>query len=249
MKSWKSKVTAGTTILTACGVLNSCALFGGGKYASQTEVETDVPESLEQGKPSPGPTAGPAAYAENSGVPSSSNLIDAPDPYTGPAPGANRSGTPGGASVTSLPPDSSRNLIDIPKPDPAFGSVSLHNSRPPAEMLSLGPPLTPATPRMGLASGAGANAAGSKVVTTKIAPLAPAAKDSEITNAPKALPSIPSEPGVPLLHSGSRLNDFYKDLHGQLLDKKVVENKVPADNAAAASPSTDLSVPPPPPSE
>jgi hypothetical protein len=248
MKSWKSKLTAGTTIVTMCGALNSCALFGGGEYASQTEVETEVPESLDQGKPSAGPT-GAAAYADTGAVPPSSNLIDVPDPYSAASSAPLPSGISGGASLTSLPADSARSLIDIPKPDPSFGSVSLHNSRPPAEMLSLGPPLTPASPRMSLAPGTPANPAGSKVVTEKIAPLAATPKESEVASAPKALPAAPAEPGVPLLHSGSRLNDFYKDLHGPLLDKTVVENNAPADAAAIAPPAGDDSVPPPPPTE
>ena len=248
MKSWHSKITIGLTLAAACGSLNSCALFGGGKYANQTEVETEVPASLEQGKPSTGPSPDQAAtYAATSGVPVTSNLTEVPEPYplagqTPPLPDSK----PGGASLTSLPADSSRDLIDIPKPD--FGSVSVHNPRPPAEMLSVGTPTAQASPRMSL--GPDTASASGKIIREKVEPLTSiAAKESEIASAPRAVKSASAEPGIPLLHSGAKLSDFYRELHGELLDSAVVSNQVPPDTTAPAPNADSLAVPPPPPAD
>jgi hypothetical protein len=257
MKFRFSKITISLALITGCGALNSCRLFGDNKYASQTEVETEVPESLEQGKPTAGPAAvNEGAIAINDGVPPSSNLTEIPTPYGSaielPAspgsPSSVTSVTPGGASLTGLPPDRSRDLIDIPKPD--FGTVSVHNTRPPAEMLSLGPPLKPVTRMsLGLNPGAGPSTAG--VIQEKVQPLAPTtdkSSDAEIASAPKAVKSIPSsEPGVPMLLGSARLSDFYQSLHQPLLESAVVEN-IPADSAPPAS-ADELAVPPPPPAD
>src|SRR6187431_1408602 len=100
MKSRFSKLYTGVALIAACGSLTSCALFGGGKYADQTEVETEVPDSLEQGKPSTGPaTASGNSYASNPGVPATSNLAEVPDPWQPPPsqlpplPGTSQTGT------------------------------------------------------------------------------------------------------------------------------------------------------------
>lgn len=258
MKSSLSKITTGLALLAACGALNSCRLFGDGKYASQMEVETDVPESLEQGKPSPGPAAGKAdLYAANTGVPVTSNLTEVPEPYAPATPVSSLPGSPataspapvGGASLTSLPADASRDLIDIPKPE--FGSISVHNTRPPAEMLSLGPPLKPAA-RMSLGSSSPSGGPSAGVVKEKIEPLASTPPDAEIASAPKAVKSAtalanPAEPGIPLLLSGARLSEFYQQLHQPLLASPVVDNQLPADSASTAPSAEELSVPPPPP--
>src|SRR5689334_22593843 len=109
MKSWLSKASAGLSLLAACGTMSSCALHGNG-YAGQTEVETDVPESLEHGKPSKGPSGGQSsALASNAGVPATSNLIESPEadvaPAPPPLPAKGAAGAPGGASVVGLNPD------------------------------------------------------------------------------------------------------------------------------------------------
>jgi len=258
MKSSFSKITTGLALLTACGGLNSCRLFGGGEYASQMEVETEVPESLEQGKPSQGPAAGQTAlYASNAGVPATSNLTEVPDPYPPSSqlpslPGSQGTlsfAPAGGASLTSLPADSSRDLIDIPKPE--FSSISVHSTRPPAEMLSLGAPLKPAT-RMSLGSPTPSGAYTVGVVKEKVEPLSSTPPDAEIASAPKALKGEPSpvastEPGIPLLLGGARLSDFYQALHQPLLESPVVANQIPADSASLAASAEELSVPPPPP--
>ena len=254
MKFRFSKITISLALLTGCGALNSCRLFGDHKYASQTEVETDVPESLEQGRPSVGPAAEHAgAVALNDGVPPSSNLAEIPTPYGSaielPSPSGSPSPvTPGGASLTSLPTDRNRDLIDIPKPD--FGNVSVHNTRPPAEMLSLGPPLKPVT-RMSLGHNPGAGPSTAGVVQEKVLPLAPAtdkSSEADIASAPKAVKSPPStEPGVPMLLGSARLSDFYQSLHQPLLESAVVEN-THADSAPPAS-ADELAVPPPPPAD
>ena len=238
MKSWFSKVSTGLVLVSACGVLNSCKLFGGGKYASQTEVETDVPESLEQGKPSSGPAGG--AASPTNGVPATSNLVDVSDPWQSPT----QPPLPGGLAAGSLPADGPRDLIEIPKPD--FNNVSVHSNRPPAEMLSLGPPVTPASTRMSLGTAPGGLQA-PRLVRETVQPLPPITPaDSDLAAAPKALPGN-SEPGVPLLHGTARLADFYKGLHEEVLTSTVVDNNTT--EPAPADSSDSLSVPPPPPDD
>lgn len=258
MKSSFCKITTSLALLTACGALNSCRLFGGGEYASQTEVETEVPVSLEQGKPSQGPPAGQTElYASNPGVPSTSNLTEVPGPYPPSSQLPSLAGSPatlssapvGGASLTSLPADSSRDLIDIPKPE--FSSISVHNTRPPAEMLSLGTPLKPAA-RMSLGTPSRSGDYTAGVVKEKVEPLSSTPLDAEVASAPKALKSEPSpvasaEPGIPLLLGGARLSDFYQVLHQPLLERAVVNNQLPAEPASPAPSAEELSVPPPPP--
>jgi len=255
MKSRFSKLSAGLTLIIAGGTLNSCALFGGGKYAKQMEVETEVPESLEQGKPSTGPSAGQTdLYAANSGVPATSNLVEVPDPWQPPGqlpplPGTSQPGTsqPGGASLTGLPPEGGRPMIDIPKPE--FDNVSVHNVRPKAEGLSIGSPLPPAGSRMSL-SGARPGYLSSGVVKETVEPLATTApKESEIASAPKAVTSGNAEPAVPLLHSGARLSDFYQNIHQELLTASVVENQAPPAETVVSPTDESLSVPPPPPAD
>ncbi len=254
MKSRFSKITTSLALVTACGALNSCRLFGGGKYASQMEVETDVPESLEQGKPSQGPPGGQTGVAAaNDGVPATSNLAEIPAPYnsSGDLPGlpgtpyAAPPSAPGGGSLTGLSSDNTRDLIDIPKPE--FNSISVHNTRPPAEMLSLGQPIKPGS-RMSLGKTQinGITTAG--VVQEKVEPLVTdtALSDSEIASAPKAVKSDQdsNNTGIPLLLGGIRLSDFYQELHQPLLQGAVVENQVSSSPPQAAD---VLSVPPPPP--
>jgi hypothetical protein len=254
MNSWSSKITISVALLTACGSLNSCRLFGGGKYASQTEIETEVPDSLDQGRPSTEPSAGStASYATANGVPVSSNLIETTEtiPLPGdlsPLPGSQPSSVTGGPALSSVPSDSSRALIDIPKPD--FSSVSVHSPRPPAQMLTLDGPAK-ATPRMSApASSLRPYTSGlAKETLQPSAPVVPAStspspSEAEIANAPKAT-STDSDPGVPLLHSGARLSDFYAVLHQPLLDQTVVENTPIAD--PDMPPATDDSAGPPPP--
>ncbi len=250
MTSQLSKITTSLALLAACGTLNSCRLFGGGKYSSQTEIETDVPESLEQGRPSTGPAAGQPGYVTANGVPMGSNLIETTDTIPSgldsvPLPGST---TTGGAALTSASLDPSRSLIDIPKPD--FASVSVHAPRPPANMLTLDSP-SAATPRMSLPPGARPYTAMVKETVKPLPAVAPAAVDlpteAEIAGAPKAAKSTPPEPGVPLLHSGVRLSDFYAALHQPLLEQTVVENNTPAADAANVPVPDDASLPPPPP--
>ena len=94
-----------------------------------------------------------------------------------------------------------------------------------------------------------ASAAG-KVVREKVEPLTTIAPpEAELASAPKALKSAPAQPGIPLLHSGAKLSDFYRDLHGELLDSAVVSNQAPPDATAPAPIGDGLAVPPPPPAD
>lgn len=252
MNSWTSKITTSLTLLGACGLLNSCKLFGGGEYSDQTEIQTDVPESLEQGRASAGPR-GSATYTSTESVPASSNLVETSENIPGvneiaPLPGIRSTG---GAPVASAPVTSNRDLIEIPKPD--FGDVSVHNTRPPAQMITLGDPLPPSARMSNSKPSRIPNSALAKEALQSIG--APASGDSgppaavripseaELTGAPKALSAAsaadPVAPGVPLLHSGTRLSDFYASLHQPLLEGAVVENTAP--------PADDNALPPPPP--
>jgi len=258
MNSWTSKLTVSVALLTACGSLNSCRLFGGGKYSSQTEIETEVPESLNHGKPSAEPpTSKTAAYATSNGVPVSSNLIETGDPIPTPGDLAPPASAPtrtvaGGAALSSLPSEPSHDIVEIPKPD--FSNVSLQNPRPPARMLTLESPAksssrvsAPATSSQPYTAAVvkepAPPPATAKTTPPKTAPSIPS--ESEIASAPKASKAAP-EPGVPLLHSGTRLSDFYANLHQPLLDQGVVENHTPATDPAAP-PSDDTNIPAPPP--
>jgi hypothetical protein len=246
MKSWLSKASNGLALFAACGAMSSCSLFGGGKYASQTEVETEVPESLEHGKPSKGPSASEAStYASSAGVPATSNLIDSPegDPPPVTSPSTTSSGTPGkpgGASLVGLSQDNAKDLIDIPKPE--FNDISVHNTRPPAEMLSLGPPPKPARAVLG-ANTPPSRPAHETPEPPKTEPAAP-----EVANAPAALKNEP-ETAVPLLHSGGGLSDFYQNIHKEILESSAAVTKAPAGSPATTPSDETLAVPPPPPGD
>jgi hypothetical protein len=275
MKSWFSKASAGLALAAVCGTFSSCALHGN-KYAGQTEVETEVPDSLENGKPTTGPAGGQTkAYAANSGVPATSNLIDAPDTAIPSAPlpplpsAAPANSDRGGASVVGLTPDSGRELIDVPKPE--FNDVSVHSTRPPAEMLSLGEPLKPA--RLGKTVPAAmpktpgkvepASAPAPEVALPPPAPApeppaapAPAPKETEVANAPKASKNGSGEAGVPLLQSGGNLSSFYQNIHKEILDAGAAPNNANANtNSGVVTPPPSgaaadaLAVPPPPPAD
>ncbi len=256
MKSWPSKITTGMAAFGVCGLLNSCQL-GAGKYSSQTEIEADVPESLEQGKPSEGPPQGPSSYAGNQGVPSNSNLLETTEAFP---PNLNSTAfngdtSTGGAPIPSNPADPALNLIDIPKPD--FASVSVHSPRPPANMIKLDS--TQAAARMSLPPGPRPGSAVASETVQPLPPVSPSAEtspaapsDAEIASAPKASPAetvesiTPLEPGVPLLHSTASLSDFYAQLHQPLFDHTVVENTAPPAEAAPEPVDTELPPPPPP---
>ena len=246
MKSWLSKASNGLALFAACGAMSSCSLFGGGKYASQTEVETEVPESLEHGKPSRGPSASEAsAYASSAGVPTTSNMMDSPegDPppvLPPPAPSSGTPGKPGGASLVGLSQDNARDLIDIPKPE--FNDISVHNTRPPAEMLSLGPPPKPARAVLGAA------APPAKPPHETPEPPKTEAAAPEVASAPAALKSEP-ESAVPLLHSGGGLSDFYQSIHKEILESSAAVSKAPAGTPATTPSDETLAVPPPPPGD
>jgi hypothetical protein len=260
MNSRTSKITFSLATIGACGLLNSCQL-GAAKYTGQTEVETEVPESLEQGKPSQGPPPGQSNHLAQEGVPTGSNLTDSAEtlPSTTNFPTLPTSDTTGGAPINSDSTDISRNLIDIPRPD--FAALSVHTPRTPANMLTLD--------RQPLAARASLNAESRPdipVVQDSIPsqppdslaadPSASAPANAEIATGPKVPPAVPggaiapaalTEPGIPLLHSTSRLSDFYAALHQPLLDHATVDNTtLPAESVPASAPE-DVELPPPPP--
>jgi hypothetical protein len=263
MNSRASKIIISLATIGAGSFLTSCQL-GAAKYTSQTEVETEVPESLEQGKPSEGPPPGQGPHIANEGVPAGSNLTDSaetPPPATH-LPALPISNTRGGAPMTADSTEISRNLIDIPSPD--FAALSVHTPRTPANMLTLD--------RQPLAAPASLNAAASSalpviqepvpaVPTASVAsePSATAAPaNAEIANGPKTSPAVPNEtvapaptePGIPLLHSAARLSDFYAALHQPLLDDATANNTTPpAESVTSPQPEETELPPPPPPAE
>ena len=94
---------------------SSCSLLGKGKYASQWEIESDVPASLNSGRAG---TPSPAAVAGN-GV--RSNLDGLP---------------PVSEAMLDLPVSENGTIIDIPKPDVMAGGLAYQS---PPEMLNVPP--------------------------------------------------------------------------------------------------------------
>ncbi|HWB05465.1 MAG TPA: hypothetical protein VG796_20775 [Verrucomicrobiales bacterium] len=251
MKSWLSKASAGVALVTACGTLNSCSLFGGEKYFAQTEVETEVPESLDRGKPSSGPVPTKSSdYAGPAGVPPTSNLIETPEPdaLSGasapplpPPPSADPAGNgtvPGGASVVGATPENGKQLIDIPKPD--FNEISVHNTRPPAEMLSLGPPTKPANLNTKPAPPS------ARIQPEKAAAAPEIIKKPEVAGA-KVPTGESEEPGVPLLHSNGSLSEFYQTIHKEILDGAAAGSQPASGVTSLPPPEETNGVPQPPP--
>jgi hypothetical protein len=220
----------GTLSLSGVG----CGLFKGEKYSSQWEVETEVPTSLDKGKPSAGVVAS-SANSRAASVPADSNLIELPE------------GTkmePGSAA--------SQTIVDIPPPNVPSAREGRTEilSRPSSSSMDPNQTVLSDLPSAG--SGITDEPVGTMdepgIVTATDLEGVPSAlprRETASTIGSSDMPASgttastpPAEPVVPLLHGSKRLSDFYSDLHRDLLPLTTVE----------ATPS-DTSLPPPPVSE
>ena len=206
MKLQLSKIFRLSGLALLFAGLNACSLFKGEKYSSQWEVETEVPTSLEGGKPSKVSSA--EAVAANAGVPADSNLIDLPE---------TSSDSDGAHEKNAV----EQTISAIPRPDIA-------ERESPAEILRVPAPSEIDMNRNVVAE---LPAASPHVVEEKVMPMETGVvTDTDLVGVPTALKSLPgspteaSEPGIPLLHSTTRLSDFYQNLHRPLLPSDTVSN-------------------------
>ncbi len=139
MNSWLSKTSVCLLLAGTCGTMTSCQTMG--KYARQTEVRTDVPESLEKGQPSKGPAD---AYAAGAAVPPGSDLMDIPE-------SAFVSVTPSPMPENDLPGARSRGvapgqgLMELPPPDFTGMPTSVQGENLLPEIPTRGAPVTMAS--------------------------------------------------------------------------------------------------------
>ena len=158
--------------------LCSCSLFKNGKYASQWEIQTDVPASLNSGQATV-PEENPLAFNNVR-----SNLSGAESPLIQEA------------GMLDLPGENAGPIIDLPKPDPAMLNPLQGQSR--VEMLNL--------PGGGISTDLPAAAVGSlDTASTLLNPPPPLLTGEELAAVPSALPplspamvpdSIPGEPSL-----------------------------------------------------
>ena len=218
-------------VLAGAGLTTSCSLFKDGKYASQWEVETEVPESLDAGKPSRGPSAGEVASRAGSEVPATSNLTDLPALDS-------MAGLPGETTPsTNMDPG----VAALPKPN--FDEPVRRQT---AEYLNVPPPGSTPT-------GVDTELPGTSAMPTlSEVPLEPLTAQTSVAvqtpAAPVALTDV-QPAAVPLLHGEQRLSDFYAGLHQGLLEGDTVQNQavIPDSGVPAPAPSTDATVPAPAP--
>ena len=150
-----------TLSLLAAG-LSSCSLFKNGKYASQWEIQSEVPASLSNGQatvPSETPMTARQANSNLSGL----------DPLA-----------PADGGTLDLPMTENGTLIDIPKPDLAMTGNPYRFSPP--EMLSI----PPGTPEMDLPPPTGST----DHITTLLPGPPPTVTEEELAAAPEALPIV-----------------------------------------------------------
>jgi len=150
-----------TLSLLAAG-LSSCSLFKNGKYASQWEIQSEVPASLSNGQatvPSEIPLTARQANSNLSGF----------DPLA-----------PADGGTLDLPMTENGTLIDIPKPDLAMTGNSYRFSPP--EMLSI----PPGPAEMDLPPPTGSP----DHITTLLPGPPPTVTEEELAAAPQALPIV-----------------------------------------------------------
>jgi hypothetical protein len=159
-----------SSIVRAMGVgiaaagLCSCSLFKNGQYASQWEIQTDVPASLSSGQ---------AAVPEEGSLGRHqvrSNLSGAPSTLPSEE-----------AGTLDLPGDAPDSMIDVPKPDLAM--MDPRRGQSPVEMLNLpGEASSNELPS--------ATAGSPEAAATLLSPPPPAITDEELAAAPSALPPV-----------------------------------------------------------
>jgi hypothetical protein len=170
--------------------LSSCSLVGKGKYASQWEIQTDVPASLSSGRAS----------------------TPAPDALAGTMPPSNLDGiAPVPDVALDLPVSENGGMIEIPKPAGAPGTLAYQS---PPEMLNipgaespgdlpyqtvgqqelntfLAPPPPPVTEEELALAPAAVAAAEAADPATEVPPVPAAPPDAEAPAVPTPAPSIP----------------------------------------------------------
>lgn len=162
MKPSPSTLYRAMTLSLLAAGLSSCSLFKNGKYASQWEIESDVPASLSNGQatvPSETPMTARQANSNLSGF----------DPLA-----------PADGGTLDLPMTENGALIDIPKPDLAMTGNPYRFSPP--EMLSI----PPGTPEMDLPPPTGSP----DHITTLLPGPPPTVTEEELAAAPEAMPIV-----------------------------------------------------------
>lgn len=162
MKPFPSTLYRAMTLSLLAAGLSSCSLFKNGKYASQWEIESDVPASLSNGQatvPSETPMTARQANSNLSGL----------DPLA-----------PADGGTLDLPMTENGALIDIPKPDLAMTGNPYRFSPP--EMLSI----PPGTPEMDLPPPTGTP----DHITTLLPGPPPTVTEEELAAAPEAMPIV-----------------------------------------------------------
>lgn len=147
--------------------LSSCSLFRDGKYASQWEIQSDVPASLNSGEATTPSTTPPQVAQVNSNL-SGTDASLSPD-----------------AGMLDLPANGEDSLMDVPKPD--FNVASITPEQSPVELLNI-----PSAP--GSHEGMTETLTNADLGTLLPAP-PPAVTEEELAMAPAALP--PGQDGFP----------------------------------------------------
>ncbi len=257
-----SKVIPGMLATIACMGITSCSLFKDGKYASQFEVETEVPASMDEGKPSTGPS--PRGAGSRSGdIAVNSNLADLPElasstPRPAPrrtipkprfestkrsAPAQRLDIPPPSSGSDTLPPGVTAGGLDneLPSnPESLSNLAGLKDPSPQFPPTSEMPPDTAPSLPEGMEQSGPIDFAMESSTTNGVTEFGPTTtpppSTPNIASAPPALPPLPSKaetaPAVPLLHGENRLSDFYSNMHQGLVEGDVVQNQVIADPTA-----------------
>lgn len=168
MKAFPSTLSRAITLSLLAAGLSSCSLFKDGKYASQWEIQSEVPASLSNGQAAV-PTEIPMTARQ-----ANSNL-SGPDPLAPP------DGSTLDLPMTeNLPMTESGTLIDIPKPDLAMTGSPYRMSPP--ELLSIpqGTAGTELSPPVGSPDN----------ITTLLPGPPPVVTEEELAVAPGALPIV-----------------------------------------------------------
>ena len=162
MKAFPSTLSRAITLSLLAAGLSSCSLFKDGKYASQWEIQSEVPASLSNGQAAV-PTEIPMTARQ-----ANSNL-SGPDPLA-----------PPDGSTLDLPMTESGTLIDIPKPDLAMTGNPYRMSPP--ELLSIpqGTAGTELSPPVGSPDN----------ITTLLPGPPPVVTEEELAVAPGAMPIV-----------------------------------------------------------
>lgn len=179
MNASLSKFNRGLSLSLLALSLSSCSLFRDGKYASQWEIQSDVPASLNSGEATAPSTTSPQVAQVKSNL-SGTDESMSPD-----------------AGMLDLPATGDDSLIDVPKPD--FNVASVTPGQSPVELLNI--PSAAGSPDVSTETLTNAD------LGTLLPAPPPAVTEEELAMAPAALPpgeaaitpdeSIPPAPPAP----------------------------------------------------